>query len=282
MLLLRGYVYSWGGYIAFYGVAVYFLMVMLTGVDVSQMDGRNAISIAMLIACISLYIILSKENKKIDLKPALCTLVISIWGVGRSGIISSFVLLLGLLFIRFQSKKIHFILIIFLIIVFLYWDALLGFLVDQLFFSNAINHYLVRDMGEYSDRLVFWTDYFDNLDIYRVIFGVNLLEDSWRDGAAMDYNYHNSFIHLHLQTGVMGLITMVLILFALFKYYRINKLFFFLMLSFILRAFTDLFIFFSRADFILFFFIFYFLNWMSSFVSRIKPISAIARDNSSP
>ena len=107
MILLRGYVYSWGGYIAFYSLVVYFLLLMLTGVDPNSAlkhTSWNGISMIMLIACISLYIILSMENKKIDLKPAFCTLVISIWAIGRSGITSSFVLLLGLFFVKIRAK----------------------------------------------------------------------------------------------------------------------------------------------------------------------------------
>lgn len=249
MILIRGYVYSWGGYIAFYGLAVYFLMLMLAGFDTSVMGGRNAISIAMLIACITLYIILSRENKKIDLKPALFTLVISIWGVGRSGIASSFVLLLGLLFVRFRAKIFILSMIIYMIIYLInpyqFQDALFEFIMEHSFFSNAYYHYLMNKMSIVDmQRWIFWSHYFNNLDIFRLIFGFNVLEDPSFVGPGFDLNYHNSFIHLHLQTGFMGLITMALILFALYKYYRTNIVFFFLMLSFILRASTDSFVFF--------------------------------------
>ena len=113
-------------------------------------------------------------------------------------------------------------------------------------------------------RLSYWEYYFSNLDISRLIFGVNVVEDPWPAGEINEYNYHNSFIHLHLQTGFMGLITIALILFALFRYYKINKIYFFLLLSIIFRASTDGFMFFNRADFIIFFFIFYFLKSKSA------------------
>jgi len=105
-----------------------------------------------------------------------------------------------------------------------------------------------------------WANYFNNLDISRVIFGANVVEDPWPEGEINEYNYHNSFINLHLQTGLMGLVTLALIIFALFKFYKTNKVFFFLLLALILRSSTDLFIFFGRFDFIPFFFIFYYLN----------------------
>ena len=68
MILLRGYVYSWGGYIVFYSLVVYFLMLMLAGIDGDSAlttISQNGISMVMLVACISLYIILSMEKKKL-------------------------------------------------------------------------------------------------------------------------------------------------------------------------------------------------------------------------
>lgn len=283
LILIRRYVYSWGGYIVFYAVAAYFLMLLLSGIDLSGMAGRGAASIAMLGGCIPLYILLSQENKKIDLKPALITLIISIWAVSRSGILSSLVLLLGLLFVRFRTRKIIGGMILFFIMACLFRDALFSFIMNRPFFRNVIDYASTHDVNILeSRRWIFWSNYFNNLDVFRLIFGVNVLEDPWPEGAAMDYNYHNSFIHLHLQTGLMGLITIALILFALFKFYRTNKIYFFLLLSFILRASTDFFVFFSRFDFILFFFIFYFLKNMSSSAPHIEPITVATSDNNSP
>jgi hypothetical protein len=263
MILLRGYIYSWGGYIVFYGLVGYFLMLMLTGVDPTEVliFSTNGISMMLLVACIPLYITLSIENKIIDLKPAFFTLVFSIWGLGRSGIISSLVLLFGLLLIKLRAKpKYILIVIISFFIAYLFYALSMSSIMHSIF-ENALNHYVARQMQEgTSPRWTFWTNYFNNLDIFRLIFGVNVVQDPWPDGEINEYNYHNSFIHLHLQTGFMGLITLVLIIFSLFKFYRINQVFLFLLLALILRSSTDSFIFFGRFDFIPFFFIFYFLK----------------------
>jgi hypothetical protein len=268
LILLRGYVYSWGAYIVFYGLVGYFLMLMLTGIDPRDalVCSYNGISVMLLAACIPLYIILTMENRKIDFIPAFITLLISIWGIGRSGIVSSFVLLLGLLFVRFRAKPkyIH-IGIIFSIILsiisYLFFDVLSAYVMDSSFFSNAINNYLARNMETRpSERIVMWTNYFNNLDISRILFGVNVLEDPWPDGERLAYNYHNIFINLHLQTGLMGLIVIGLMIFSLFTYFRTNKVFFFLLLAVILRWSTDIGLFFESWDFIPFFFIFYFLR----------------------
>ena len=132
---------------------------------------------------------------------------------------------------------------------------------DYSIFGNAIDHYLARktETGS-SERMMMWTNYFNNLDIFRFIFGVNVVEDPWPEGDIFEYNYHNAFINLHLQTGFMGLITIALIIFAIFKFYRINQVFLILLLTLVLRSSTDLLIFFGPFDFLPLFFIFYLLK----------------------
>lgn len=265
MILLRGYVYSWGGYIVFYSLVAYFLMLMLAGVDARNalnFTSHNGISMMMMIACISLYIISSMEDKKIDLKPAFVTLLISIWGIGRSGIIASFVLLLGLLFVRLRAKPRYiYIVIISLFIAYLYFDVLFIYAIDYSFFGNAADHYLATSIDpQSSERVVIWKNYINNLDIFRVVFGVNVLEDPWPEGEMLAYNYHNAFINLHLQTGFMGLIVIALIIFSLFKFYRTNQVFLVILLAIIVRCSTDILFFFESWDFIPYFFIFYILR----------------------
>lgn len=265
MILLRGYVYSWGGYIVFYSLVGFYLRLILLSFDPNyalKVVSHNGISMMMLVACISLYIILSIENKKIDLKPALITLLISIWGIGRSGIASSFVLLFGLLFHRIRAKpKYIFLVIVSLFIGFLFVNSLFTFVMGHSLFRNAMDFYSVRSMEVGPDiRVVIWKNYFNNLDIFRVVFGVNVLTDPWSRGEVLAYNYHNSFINLHLQTGFMGLIVIVLIILSLFKFFRKNQVFFFLFLTVILRWSTDIGLFFESWDFIPFFFIFYYLT----------------------
>ncbi|MBU4446270.1 hypothetical protein KJ656_14510, partial [bacterium] len=162
-------------------------------------------------------------------------------------------------------------------IAYLFFDVLSNYVLDSPFFSAAISNYLAKDIGEGPDvRIDIWANYFNNLDIFRLIFGVNVYQDPWPEKEFLAYNYHNSFINLHLQTGFMGLITIALIIFSLFKFYRTNQVFFFLLLTVILRWSTDNGIFFDSFDFIPFFFIFYFLKGLSLSSSRF-PISSICR-----
>lgn len=288
LILLRGYVYSWGAYILFYGLTGFFLLMMLSGHDATSIltTSSNFISAMMIIACLFLYITLHMENKKIVFTPALLTAFFSIWGLGRAGIAASLILLLVLLFLKLRTYRKHLYIVIPILLVsfiFTYWffDDLYKFVMDYSILKNAIDHNVQRWTREASDpRLTYWANYFDNLDISRLIFGANVVEDPWPDGEINEYNYHNSFIHLHLQTGLMGLIMMVLIICSLIKFYRCNILFFFLFLTLVFRSTFDSLIFFSRFDFVPFFFIFYFLTSSNSCVPHINHLSAGARYNS--
>jgi hypothetical protein len=270
MILIKKYVYSWSAYFVFYSLAAYFLFYMFLGYsgdEVLKWSSSNNISIIMLISCISLYIILDFENREINLIPAALTLLISIWGIGRGGIISSLILFIGLLFFKYKNKsKYIFILVTTLILIFLliflFSDSLIEFAINNNYLSNAAFRFIERgdEFTESSARSNMWQNYYNNLDFQRIIFGANVEKDPWDTGAENSYNYHNSFINLHLQTGILGLITICILLFALFKYYKINKLYFILLLVLLSRSLTDTMIFFGRYDFIPYFFIFAFIN----------------------
>jgi hypothetical protein len=265
LILLRGNVHSHGAYLVFYALFSYMALLILTGIDPDEalkVTSRNGISEMMIVASVCLYIIQTNERKEIDLKPAFCTLLISIWAIGRSGIISSFVLLVGLLLIRMRFRKLYIYIIFFVLLaIFLFFDQLLLFGVDNNFFGGAINFYLARKMEDGPDsRIPIWTNYFNNLDAFKVFLGANVLTDPWPEGAMHAYNYHNMFIHLHLQTGLMAIVFYILILSALVKFWRTNKVFFVLLLTICLRGMTDTFMLFESWDFILYFFIYHFLR----------------------
>jgi hypothetical protein len=79
-----------------------------------------------------------------------------------------------------------------------------------------------------------------------------------------------------------GLMTVALILFALFTYYRIHPVFFVLLLTLVLRSSTDLLIFFGPFDFLPLFFIFYLLKRSTVRVFHLKFASSGIQAHGSP
>jgi hypothetical protein len=277
MLLLRRHVYSWGAAVVFYALAAYFLTLMLCGIDAEvalHTTSRNGISMVMLVACVSLYVTLVMEGKKIGLLPAVLTLVVSAWGIGRSGILASAVLLLGLLLCRLRTNR--------ALIPLLALSAIIAYATASWFiplvgaspFGRAVDNYQVKAEYAREVRLGFWSNYLDNLDPRRILIGVNVLEDPWPEGEINEYNYHNSFIALHSQTGVMGLITIALMIGALLKCYKDSVVLLSAFLAVISRWGTDNGMFFNAFDFVPFFFIFYFLSTIRLRSRRMGPVAS--------
>ena len=275
MILVQRRVYRWGPAIIFYALATYFLFQMIAGVDavnVLKTTSLNGISMVMLIACASLYITVASEGRDVPLLPALLTLVISLWAVGRSGIFASALLLAGLVAVKLKAQKSYVLVLAMAAVVGYTIVSTWGFRVDATPFERATENYLLRASYPES-RAVLWWNYYNNLDAFRVFFGVNVLEDPWPEGPVNEYNYHSSFIALHLQTGLMGLVTIGLLVLALIRSYRKNGVFFFVMLSVLLRWSTDFGMFFNVFDFVPYFFIFHALaTWFPA--PRVKLPSA--------
>ena len=153
------------------------------------------------------------------------------------------------------------------ILIYLNTDYFIQFALNNQFLSNAAIRFAERSSEtiESSSRSTMWANYFDNLDFSRIIFGVNLETDPWDEGITNEFNYHNSFINLHIQTGIVGLLIIMLMILTLFKLFWTNRIYFFLFIALIFRSFTDSVLFFGRYDFIFFFFIFTLLKKTSKF-----------------
>jgi len=273
LILLKGYTYSWGAYVVFYGVCLYLAIPIFTGVDPNaalKVVSQNGISEIVIVPCICLYIIQASDGKAIDLKPAFFCLLISIWGVGRAGILSSAVLFIGLYCIKKDFTKLFLFGMCFIFFVlYLFFDQLLLLGLDNALFGNAIKHYLVRELEEGPDtRIDMWSNYLNNLNAFRIFFGANVLTDPWPDGEIHAYNYHNMFIHLHLQTGLMAIVFYIIIFCSFIKFWKSNRVFFVLLATICVKGMADTFLLFESWDFILYFFIFQFLRELHTSIFR--------------
>ena len=174
----------------------------------------------ILVAAISYYLVSYRLNQKLNLKPAFVTLIITVWGVGRSGIIVGFLLLLGLFFLKSEKKIIRTCLLTFIILFILFMaipfygsagqiELFYGLFNDSIF-KMAISNYSKTFDSTYTGRAEIYGYYLQNIDLFRFFFGVNPRTEYWPGGDLNDYNYHNSFISLHSQTGFVGLIIVFL------------------------------------------------------------------------
>jgi hypothetical protein len=259
LLLVSGYAYSRAIGVLFYGAILYFLYFILMGVsarDIPSHNSYNSISMLLMIACVTHYAINYMKFGRISIFPAFLTFIVCVWAIGRSGILASFVLLLGIYFIKYANKRNLFYVAFSLIFtLFFFLDNFVSYINLETIFTDSFLTAASRfDSDE--ERLFIWSNYLNNLNGYRLFFGSNTFEDPWPEGPVLGFNYHNSFIHLHARTGMMGLLLVALTIKVLIRFWKSNRFYFVLFFALILRVSTDWVLFFESFDFIFYYFIF--------------------------
>lgn len=259
LTLNKNLVQTWAVKIVFYYWSIFFLYQIFIGADpdaVMKVVSHNGVSMMMLVTCISYYIVVHQNASKLPVWPAFLTFIISIWGIGRMGILSSFIIFVGVLFVKFKARRVSAIFVGLTIIAILnFYEKILEFGSSFSFSRGSILNIVVKSEGD-EPRFEIWSNYLKNLDTFRLIFGANVKTDPWPDGAELAYNYHNTFINLHSQTGLMGILTLFILLLALFRLFWYDKIYFILFAALFTRWFTDIGLYFESWDFLPFFFTF--------------------------
>lgn len=235
--------------LCFYVVALIFAYHWLIGTHPSHVlsSSCNYISVILLLF-ISLYyadIDVGSMNGFAFL-PAVACFFLSVWGRGRSGILASGVLLIGLIFLKLTAvnKKTKRVL---LAVVFLLVGAIAYLLIDD----NAFNS-LSWMLGSFqtegfedSARILLWYEYLAATfgSLRNFLFGTSLQDMPLI--VQFNSNPHNSFIYLQIAYGLTGTVTFFVffvrsIIFYI-KQHKYTSLLVLLTLS--LRAFTDKFVF---------------------------------------
>jgi len=215
---------------------------------------RNGISWLMIVTCTLYYIINFNVSKSIPTLPAVVTFAISSIAIGRSGIISSFLLLLIVVVFKINKVSVIFIGVFLLLLTFVTN-------IIYLIYAQYANNYLVRfDLLQFdTGRDWIWNHYLNEQDLKSIIFGYNMEFDPFF--RMLNYNPHNSWINFHANFGMAMLVVSTLGFYYAAKYFRCNKFFAALFIIIGLRAITDNVLFFSMFDFVYYYFFLYFVCW---------------------
>lgn len=217
---------------------------------------RNTFSIIMLVSTVLLYIIAIKCDHKVNLWPALTTLVISTLAMGRSGIICSLLLFGGLGLECFKTmnttKRLIWVLSLVMPLAFLsivYVDTILAVIynMDEL-------EYLLNRGFESDERSGILEAYLERMNIVTIIIGYN-----YANIPIIEYfslNPHNSYIRFHSYVGVVSIFFIGLFLKRMIPLYSRYRFLFLLSFVLLLRAWTDSVFFFSMYDFIIYLILF--------------------------
>lgn len=244
--------------IVYYLIALYVVCrVMVFGTDPDEVftyASRNMISTIAIMYAVLIYLLLFLNNNKIIFLPALLAFLLSAIAIGRSGIICSLLLVVGVIFYKYKyadrKQKKWYIGGIFLVaggIVYFFYNMFSG---EELEFISRLQVYGLNDptRAELLDR------YIENLDFYNFLRGYDIMNDfiynSWNN------NPHNSWIYLHYNLGIWGVVLALLIFISGLKFFFKKYYFIVLLLGVvILRSATDSILFFTSYDFIIYSFI---------------------------
>lgn len=200
---------------------------------------RNNISAFSILASILLYSTYEKDEN-LPYIPALITLVLSCVGEGRGGVVSAIFLMIGVLFLNITGRKhIGIKKTIYLIVLLIVVGILFTKFYDKLFYE-AISRLTSQKLIE-NERVEILQNYYE---LAKNSFSYALFGVPRNDIALVNYlngNFHNSYLSLHNMFGIVGVITIIcLAVKSTVHSIKIsNWLLVVLMLSLLLRAYTD-------------------------------------------
>jgi hypothetical protein len=242
-------------------LALFCFYLMISGVnpnEVFEHSSRNIFSVLLLEATTLLYIVFIQERNSLDrfpLWPAVLSFVVSVWAIGRSGILSTGFLLCGVIFVNFlkSRRKIRYlffvsIVVTLVLILFVSWQ--------RESFTLVISRFSTEGLKE-SHRVGIATHYFRQIaeKPYRLLFGYNVQFDQFLS-TVWKSNLHNSYLKLHSIIGIGAIGLLFFIIRGIYKKGKRCTLFWFIGGALLLRAATDTVFLFGPTDFLFFYFLF--------------------------
>ena len=226
---------------------IYILNNAFTGINPNEFisASRNHIGVPFIFLG-SLSLFLDKKNNVSPNKILyFFILLVCLWSVGRSNIISGSLLFLMSFFITNPTqvnklKKFRSFTLVsgFILMIIINYDLIKSKLFEKSF--TWIKFMDDRNSILEDDRLGILDFYIDSLDAYNYLVGKNI-----------DYNIHNSYFNLHAIYGIIG------ITFFIYIFFKINKNIIFL-IPVLVRSLTDTVSFFSaELDFLFFYLAFF-------------------------
>lgn len=242
---------------ALFVLLLFFLMNIIQGTNPNDVFSvsRNSISVFLLIFYCNHVISAFQNKKEISLWMLVISFLISIWAVGRGGIIAMGLLLLLMPYCKcgHLSLKLTFIYLLVLVIgsyiIITLADSVLALAISRFDSMGFDANGRDEPNTEYLNRL------FDSY--FNFVYGVNLPGNGVFE--ALDLNPHNSLIRLHVYYGISGFIFVFGSLLRSCYVYMYNHNYVYLLLLFALfiRSLVDSTAFHGPFDGLIFYFLFY-------------------------
>lgn len=275
ILILRNKVYLNIIMIWFIIVAGYYFWLILQGVHPdlahSTDNSRNSISVHMLFVTATIYVLYYLNRINFPWWPAFLFLVISLWAIGRGGILTSSILFLSIVFIKmkyfFKTRRVWTVILIGLPLIVFVWDKVAIFLDDIVELERTVNDALSRTELT-SSRNEILIDFFKESSILDFLIGQDLYQGiMWYEWGG---NSHNSFISLIAYAGLLGFVVFFYWIYVNIRLFRFNFILGMLMFIVFLRLMTEHVVWFSVFDYIPFLFIYLYMEMKGKMKSALK------------
>ena len=212
----------------------------ISGGDVERIlvsGSQNYISVSILSMSLLYYTFVPKKDELLALYPAIAALLFSILATGRSGIVASLILVIGVYLYNFSFvKKTK-------LVTFIYLSA--AFLAIGCIFQYQDILYNVAEPSSLLWRFSFDHQVDGRMAILQLYFSEFSLADFFYGRGngliknSLDLSVHISYLQWHISLGFLAIPIYALVLFAYIKMFVINRLYFILMTVLLLRAATD-------------------------------------------
>jgi hypothetical protein len=217
---------------------------------------RNYISFFLIVTVLPYYFTRINSNKSISIFPAFLTLILSFYSLGRSGIVSSIILFIGVFLahkIKRRNKKILGLFLLALIVSF--------------FIFYLINYSTIKDIERITNssnwsklggRSTFFKNYLDNSNLYTFFFGMdtNTYKILNIGGSYLPGHIHSSILNFISVTGIASFMFFIFLFKKIKRVTKVNLPIFFLFIALIGRIASESGCLFGYFDYVVWMFFF--------------------------
>lgn len=189
------------------------------------------VNVLFTISLILLFINHSEYRPHTNISLAILGFVIAIWTQSRSGIIAAMTMLFLLYMygLKYMKRKFR---LLYVLVLIIFCSQIINN--EQIIDSALAVFYRKNFSGDVRFSMVNY--YIRNLDLVSFLAGLRM--ESLFNYFGI-YNIHNSFISIHANMGVYGIVLILIYLVTLIKAFFRNKVIFVVVLTILLRAWSD-------------------------------------------
>ncbi len=244
--------------ISYYVMSLLLLLLYLrhfSFIEVFAGLSENYVSIILICNVVLIAAIEKRQNERISILPSFCATFLSLLAFGRSGILCSFVLFLVFLYVHFVclSKSKRYLLFFSFLVLAIVVSHNYEQIFDMLMNAEILAKFQERGLKSPS-RGILLDEYMIHIDMITIFTGYHFDDNAWFIHYGL--NPHNSYVRLHYRIGFAAFLLLGYVGVRMMKEVRKLPLFVFMLFIMMLRAYTDVYLFYGFYDFIVFYLLF--------------------------